>query len=100
MTMLEVEYFKGDKTLTRLPLSALADSHLRLIEVDDDFQVGRPVGGSVGHIRLQLRGEAGLQPLGARHHLDSLHPLLADAKRLAAKILHLLVVHGIEFVEA
>lgn len=78
-------------------------SHLRLVEVDDDLQVGGPVveplGGGRPRRGLQLRGEAGLQPLRARHHLDLLHPLFAEAKHLAAEILHLLVIYGIEFVE-
>lgn len=80
------------------------EPHLRLVEVDDDLQVGRPVVEPVGdggaRRRLQLRGEAGLQPLRARHHLDPLHPLFTEAKHLAAEILHLLVLYGIEFVEA
>lgn len=72
--------------------------------MDGDFQVGGAVVDSVGDVRrgggaLQLRGEAGLQPLGKRHLLHSLHLLLADAERLTAEILHLLVVDGVQFVK-
>lgn len=80
-----------------------SNSHLRLIEVDGDFQVGRAVVDSVGDVcpgrGLQLRGETGLQPLVKRQLLDSLHLLLADAKHLTAEVLHLLVVDAVQLVE-
>lgn len=86
-----------------LNISAFAASHLRLVEVDDDFQVSRPVIVPIGDGRsccgLQLRGEAGLQPLCASHHLDFMHPFFTDAKHLTAEVLHLLVIYGIQFVE-
>lgn len=93
--------------LTRLPFKLLqhwtTDSHLRLVEVDNDFQVGRPVIEPIGDGRscwsLQLWGEAGLQPLCACHHLDFLHPFFTDTKHLTAKVLHLLVIYGVEFME-
>lgn len=71
--------------------------------MDSDFQVGQPVIEAVSDGRpcrgLQLWGEADLQPLHARHHLDFLHPFFTHTKHLTAKVLHLLVIYGIEFVE-
>lgn len=77
-------------------------THLRLIEVDDDFEVGlsvvEPVCDGRPCAQLQLRREGGLQPLHTRHHLDSLHPFFTQTKHLTAEVLHLLVVDGVEFM--
>lgn len=70
--------------------------------MDNDFQVSGPVvairGGGVG-CNLQLWGVAGLQPLGARHPLDRLHPFFAYAGHLTAEVLHFLVIDGTELMK-
>lgn len=81
-----------------------ADSHLRLVEVDNDFQVGWPVigainDGSIWHW-LQMWGEAGFQPLRARHHVDLLHPFFTETKHLTSEFLHLLVIYCFEFMQS
>ena len=86
-------------------------SYLGLVKVDGDFEAGvdglllvsqpvGPPGPGSGPMLLQLGGEAGLQPLAPGHHLHLLHLLLADAEHLAAEVLHLLVLQGVQLVEA